>query len=344
MLDTKIKISLDAMGGDRGCEVVVPAAIAAIKKYPELHLVLVGDQEALLQQLNKYPSADKQRLTIHHTSQIVSMDESPALALKNKKDSSMRVAIDLVKNGVAQACVSAGNTGALMATSRFVLKTIPGVDRPAIISLIPAENKLGWVRMLDLGANVDCTGEALLQFAIMGAVLSESVDGIVKPRIALLNVGEEKIKGNECVKAAAELLEQAKNINYIGYIEGDKIFTDYADVVVCDGFVGNIVLKSLEGLSKFIGKKLKRSFMRNLLSRLVAGIAFFVLRDLKKQLNTENYNGASLIGLQGIVIKSHGGTTVNGFVRAIEEAMLEVKQNIIQLISERVTQLLQSND
>lgn len=338
----KVTIALDAMGGDRGYEVVVPAAIEALKKHSHLHLILVGDQEKLDNFLKKIRSYKlfSNRLHIHHASEIVEMGERPSLALRYKKDSSMRVAINLVKSGEAQACVSAGNTGALMATARFVLKTLSGINRPAIIDLIPAENEYGHVRVLDLGANIDSSAAELFQFAVMGAVLAKAVDGIKNPKIALLNIGEEEIKGNETIKEAASLLSANKKINYIGYVEGSDIFNGPADVIVCDGFVGNIALKTIEGLAKFIGGIIKQAFRRNLFTKLAGLSAIFVLRHLAKRLDPDLYNGAIFVGLRGIVVKSHGNTSVRGFEQAIECAIAEAEHNVPELIQQEVSELL----
>jgi len=336
-----IKIAIDAAGGDYGYSIVVPAAILAAKMHLDLHVVLVGDESLINKELAKQQTVScKDRVSVRHASQVVAMDESPTLALRLKKDSSMRIAINLIKEKTVHACVSAGNTGALMATARFVLKTIPGIDRPAIISALPADSKLGHVYMLDLGANIDSDAQILTQFAVMGSVLVTAVENIAAPRIALLNIGEEEIKGNELVKKTASILADLPDINYIGYIEGDKIFTDFADVVVCDGFVGNVALKCLEGEARFIINKIKAAFTSSFMNKLIGFLSFFVLRKIKKQLNAENYNGATLVGLNGIVIKSHGGTSINGFVKAIEKAMLEAKRNVPELIGKKVAQIL----
>jgi phosphate acyltransferase len=335
-----ITIAVDAMGGDHGPSVIVPAAWQVLAANKNLHLILVGDRDRLEHQLRGLGSYDSARLTIQHASQRVEMYESPAVALRTKKDSSMRVAINLVKEGKADACVSAGNTGALMATARFVLKTLPGIDRPAIISSFPTVQNNRHVRMLDLGANVDSTPENLFQFAIMGSVLASAVDNIENPKICLLNIGEEDIKGNELVKQAAVLLSQSQLINYAGYIEGDRVYKGDVDVVVCDGFVGNVALKIMEGVATMISQLLKSSFNENIFTKIVALLALPVLKGLKKRIDPDRYNGASLLGLQGIVIKSHGGAKQHAFVYAIEAAMIQVEKNIIQRISIEVEQLL----
>ena len=329
------------MGGDHGPAVTVPAALQAVRSCPDLHLVLVGDQETLSTVLHQQTGKTlPDRLTIRHASQTVSMDESPALALRQKKDSSMRVAIDLVKAGEADACVSAGNTGALMATARFVLKTLPGIDRPAIVSSFPMEQG-GRVRMLDLGANVDSTPQHLLEFAVMGSVLVSEMDGIAAPRVCLLNIGHEDIKGNELVRESAKRLAAIPSLNYAGYIEGDEIYFGHADVIVCDGFVGNVSLKTMEGVARLVKKLLKREFGRNLITRIIAFLSFPVLKAVAGWLDPDRYNGATLLGLKGIVIKSHGRAGVQAFVCALEEARFQAEKNIPRCISHRVEQMLQ---
>ncbi len=329
------------MGGDHGPSVIAPAALHVLAKYPTLHLILVGDAVQLQHHL-KSASYDRQRLTIHHASQRVEMNELPSQALRTKKDSSMRVAINLVKDGTAQACVSAGNTGALMATARFVLKTLPGIDRPGIISTFPTYKNKN-MRMLDLGANVDSSAENLVQFAVMGSVLAAALDNIPNPSVYLLNIGEEEIKGNEQVKRTAQLLSHSHSINYRGYIEGDAIYHGDADVVVCDGFVGNVALKTTEGVAIFISKMMKEAFMRNALTKLVGLMAKPILKSFIKRIDPARYNGATLIGLQGIVIKSHGGASAQGFARAIEEAIIEAETNVLERIRHEVEQLLKSS-
>ena len=326
------------MGGDHGPPVVVPACLQVLKERSNLHLVLVGDNEVLQKTLQNQ-SYDASRLIIQHASQRVEMDESPSQALRSKKDSSMRVAVNLVKTGDAEACVSAGNTGALMATARFVLKTLPGIDRPAIISTFPTMSGKN-MRMLDLGANVDSSAEHLFQFAVMGSVLASAVDNIKTPKVCLLNIGHEDIKGNELVKKAAQLLSHTKAVNYAGYIEGDQIYQGDADVVVCDGFVGNVALKASEGVAIFIRHLLKEGYTRNWLTKLAALVSMPILKSLIKRIDPDRYNGACFIGLPGIVIKSHGGAKIQAFVHAIEEAIVQVEKNIPQRISAEVEQLL----
>lgn len=325
------------MGGDHGPVVVVPAALDALALFPELTLILVGDQDRLSAELKRLSRPyDTQRLQLHHAAQQVLMDESPASALRGKKDSSMRVAIDLVKSRTASACVSAGNTGALMAIARFVLKTLPGIDRPAIIYsmpvVIPGKKDIDRVRMLDLGANVDCEPEHLLQFAVMGSVLSAAIDNIPQPRVGLLNIGSEAIKGSETVKKAAELISESGSVNYIGYVEGNDIYQSKAEVIVCDGFVGNVALKSSEGIAKMLVVNLREAFTRTWYCKAVAFLAKPILRQLFKRFDPSQYNGASLLGLNGIVVKSHGNANQYSFKQAIIQAVMEVEKNIPELI------------
>ncbi|VVC75922.1 Phosphate acyltransferase [Aquicella siphonis] len=330
------------MGGDHGPSVTVPAALEILAKFPKIRLILVGDSVALERQLSsrQYDSA---RLVLLHASQQVEMDELPSQALRTKKDSSMRVAINQLKEGKAQACVSAGNTGALMATARFVLKTLPGVDRPAIISTFPTMSPDKNVRMLDLGANVDSNAENLVQFAVMGSVLASAVDNIENPKVYLLNIGEEEIKGNDLVKQTAYLLTNTKCLNFAGYIEGDAIHTGEADVVVCDGFVGNVALKTTEGVARFIGLLMKEAFMRNIFTRLIGIMVKPVLKSFIRRIDPGRYNGATFIGLNGTVVKSHGGANIQAFARAIEEAVIGVQKNVPERIRNQVEQTLKSS-
>ncbi len=328
-----VTIALDAMGGDFGPDVIVPAAVRAIGQHPDLSIILVGNEEILRHSLEHTQAPGSDRITIHHASQKVEMDELPQHAMRNKKDSSMRVAINLVKEGTAHACVSAGNTGALMATARFVLKMLPGIDRPAICTSLPNLESHTW--MLDLGANVDSAAENLLQFAVMGSVLSEAVDSNRNPSIGLLNIGEEDIKGNEQVKEAAQLLSNS-NLNYTGYAEGDSIFKGGYDVIVCDGFVGNVSLKTAEGIAKMVAVFIRQEFSRNILTRLAALIAMPVLKAFRRRIDPRRYNGASLLGLKGIVIKSHGSADVLSFSNAIKVATIQVRESVPERISERL--------
>lgn len=329
------------MGGDYGVRTVIPAALMMLKKHTKLHLILTGDETVIRQQMEQSatcPSSILDRLRIIHTTEFVTMDEMPSHALRNKKRSSMRLAIDLVKTGEAAACVSAGNTGALMATAKFVLKTLPGIDRPAITSEMPGVK--GITRVLDLGANVDSCAEHLFQFAVMGSVLASAVDNIQRPTVGLLNIGVEEMKGNDQVKRTAHLLASAPEINYIGYVEGDEMFKGTVDVIVCDGFVGNVALKSCEGIAKLFTHFIKQTYQKNWLTRLAGLITYPILRQVKKQLDPARYNGASLLGLNGIVIKSHGATTPLGFAQAIEKALSEARENVPHLIRERVAVLM----
>ncbi|MBI3900191.1 MAG: phosphate acyltransferase PlsX [Gammaproteobacteria bacterium] len=325
------------MGGDHGPSVTVPAALAALTKESTLKLVLVGRREVLLEELARHGASEHPRLQIHHAAEVVDMDEPPAQALRNKKVSSMRLAIELVKQGEAQAAVSAGNTGALMATARFVLKTIPGIDRPAIVKTLPTTR--GRTHMLDLGANVDCTPEQLVQFAIMGSILVSAIDGKPRPRVGLLNIGQEDIKGTEAVKKAAALL-RASHANYAGYIEGNQIYTGDFDVVVCDGFVGNVALKTSEGLANMLSHFMRDEFGRSWLRKLAALVALPVLRSFRQRVDTRRYNGATLIGLNGTVVKSHGGADAFSFEYAIYEALAEVHNRVPERIARELLGML----
>ena len=326
------------MGGDHGPSVVVPASLKVLAEHPALHIMLVGDS-LILQNILQNQAFDNSRLTIRHASQRVEMNESPVSALRSKKDSSMRVAINLVNSGEAAACVSAGNTGALMATSHFVLKTLEGIDRAAIISTFPTLSGKN-VRMLDLGANVDSDPKHLFQFAIMGSVLVQAIENIENPKVYLLNIGLEDIKGNELVKETSNLLSQTKAINYAGYIEGDQIYKGEADVIVCDGFVGNVALKVTEGVANFVRTSLKNAFTRTLLTKIAAFFSMPILKSLVKRIDPDRYNGACFLGLKGIVIKSHGGANSKAFAHAIEEAIVQVEKNIPERISASVEKLL----
>ena len=328
------------MGGDFGASVVVPAAIRYVAEEPSVSLILVGREDEMRRHVPRGSLPD--RVSMHHATQEISMDELPSKALRSKKDSSMRVAIDLVKNGRADACVSAGNTGALMATARFVLKTLPHVDRPAIITTIPAINGRTWV--LDLGANVDCTAEHLYQFAVMGAELVMAVDGLAQPTVGLLNIGQEEIKGNEQVKKAHELIS-ASDLNYVGYVEGDDIYMRKdLDIVVADGFVGNVALKTSEGVAKMIRHFIKAEFEQSFISRIAALIVLPVLRGLRRRIDPRNYNGASLLGLRGIVVKSHGGADELSFRNAISIARKEVLANVAHRIERTVGEHLDTRE
>ncbi|MDR3353254.1 MAG: phosphate acyltransferase PlsX [Zoogloeaceae bacterium] len=325
-------IAIDCMGGDHGPAVTVPAALDFLAAHPEAKAILVG-QEALLRPLLPPSSPLAGRFSLHHASEVVGMDESPALALRKKKDSSMRVAINLVHSGKAHACVSAGNTGALMAISRFVLKMLPGIDRPAICSVLPTIK--GHVYMLDLGANVDCEAEHLFQFGLMGAMLASALDHKEAPGVALLNIGAEDIKGNRVVKEAAPLL-RASSLNFIGNIEGDGIYMGDADVIVCDGFVGNVALKTSEGLAQMLTRNLKDAFGRNLFTKISALFILPVLRGFKARIDHRAYNGACLLGLKGISVKSHGSADAYAFAHAIARAYEAASNGLVERISDRL--------
>lgn len=332
--DEMITIALDAMGGDHGPAVVVPAALDSLAKNDALRLVLVGDTSILREHLGGMERRFGDRLQLRHASQVVEMHDLPSKALRNKKDSSMRVAINMVKEESAAACVSAGNTGALMAIAKFVLKTIPGIDRPAIIAAVPSME--GHTHVLDLGANVDCTAEHLYQFAVMGYELVRAVEDNPHPRVGLLNIGEEEIKGNEQVKRAAVLLGNS-HVNFVGFVEGDDLYKGSVDIVVTDGFVGNVALKTSEGLAKMITHFIKREFSENWLTRLAGLVALPVLNSFRRKIDPRQYNGASLLGLRGIVIKSHGNADRVSFANAIAIAVKEVEKAVPQRISEQVS-------
>jgi len=334
-------IAIDAMGGDFGPQVTIPASLKCLAANPNLNIILVGDEGVLNGMLVDALAKYNDRLSVQHASQQVEMDEKPQSALRSKKDSSMRVAINLVRDGQAGACVSAGNTGALMAIARFVLKMIPGIDRPAIISTLPST--FGHTHILDLGANVDCTAEHLYQFAIMGEEVVKAVEGIAEPRIGLLNIGEEDMKGNEQVKAAAKLLESS-SLNYIGYVEGNSINAGSVkvDLIVTDGFVGNVALKSIEGAAKLFSTKLKELFSKNIFTKLAAVVAYPVLKLFKESIDPRLYNGASFIGLRGLVIKSHGGADELAFLTAIQLAEIEIEQGVTRKISDKVAVTLEN--
>lgn len=331
-----ITVAIDCMGGDHGPRVTVPASLEFQKSVPGVDLVLIGLQDAIAAELKARGRAPGPRLRVHHASQVVTMEESAATALRGKKDSSMRVAVNLVKAGEAHACVSAGNTGALMAISRFVLKTLPGIDRPAICSVLPTMR--GRTYVLDLGANVDCGPENLLQFGIMGACLVAALEHNESPSVGLLNIGVEDIKGNELVKRAAGLL-RASGLNFFGNVEGDDIYKGTTDVVVCDGFVGNVALKSSEGVAQMIAAFLREEFGRTLYSKLAALIALPVISAFRRRMDHRRYNGASLLGLKGIVIKSHGSADAFAFEQALARAVEEVRNGVPRRISQRMALL-----
>jgi len=334
-------IAIDVMGGDHGIGVTVPAAIQFLHD-SDANVILVGNEAQISQQISESKGDEflsSGRMKVQHASEVVDMDEPPALALKRKKDSSMRVAINLLKHGDAQAAVSAGNTGALMATARFVLKTVPGINRPAIVSSMPCPDPDQTIYMLDLGANVDSSPEMLVQFAVMGSVLTQYVDKKPQPRVALLNVGAEEIKGSDKVKKASALLAET-SLNYIGYIEADEMFTAKADVIVCDGFEGNIALKASEGTAQTIFKVISEEIRRNALTKALGLIALTIFKRVKARLDPRLHNGATLLGLNGTVIKSHGGADQLGFLYAINEAHLQVQRDLTTHIQEEVKNII----
>ena len=328
-----VTVAVDAMGGDHGPSVTIPATLAFLESAPDARAILVGLPEPLAQALARARSPAKDRVSVHACTEVIAMDEPPADALRKKKDSSMRVAINLVRDGEAQACVSAGNTGALMAIARFVLKTLPGIDRPAIASQLPTRQ--GVTTALDLGANVNCTPEQLLQFAVMGSALVTAVYGIERPTVGLLNIGEEDIKGNDVVKQTAELLK-ASALNFYGNVEGDDLYKGTTDVVVCDGFVGNVALKVSEGLVVMLYDFLRAEFTRNPLRKIAAAAAWPALQAFKKRVDPRRYNGATLVGLKGVVVKSHGGADALGFRHALAKAHAEAVSGVLDKIAREI--------
>ncbi|MCK9260081.1 MAG: phosphate acyltransferase PlsX [Azoarcus sp.] len=331
-----VTVAIDCMGGDHGPVVTVPAALSFLRSHPAVNAILVGREDVLAPLLGDALAGLGSRVRVHHASEVVGMDEPPAIAMRNKKDSSMRVAVDLVKAGEAAAAISAGNTGALMAISRFVLKTLPGIDRPAICSILPAVK--GHTYVLDLGANVDCSAEHLLQFGIMGSMLVAAVDHIERPKVGLLNIGEEAIKGNEIVKQAGELL-RGSGLNFCGNVEGNDIYMGSADVVVCDGFVGNVALKTSEGLAQMLSTFLREAFGRNIFTKLMALVALPVLKQFKHRVDHRRYNGAVLLGLRGVVVKSHGSADGFAFEQAIARAADAAGNQLIERISSKMASM-----
>jgi glycerol-3-phosphate acyltransferase PlsX len=328
-----ITLAVDCMGGDHGPSVTLPAVFEFLRHDTDCAAILVGREDDLRTTYERVNAEFGTRLSLQHASEVVGMDEAVASAMRGKKDSSMRIAAELVKSGRANAAISAGNTGALMAISRFVLKTLDGIDRPAICSILPS--KRGSTYMLDLGANVDCTAEHLLQFGVMGSLLVSALEHIERPTVGLLNIGEEAIKGNDVVKRAGELL-RASGLNFQGNVEGNDIFKGTVDLVVCDGFVGNVTLKASEGLAQMISGALKDAFTRNLLTKLAAFLAMPVLKSFKDRFDHRRYNGASLLGLRGIVVKSHGSADVLAFRCALERAAEAARQRLPEMIAARM--------
>ena len=335
----EVKVAIDCMGGDHGVHVTVPAALSVLRGDPEVSCILVGRQDAIERELARAGAVAGPRVSVRNASQVVEMNEAPAAAMRAKKDSSMRVAVNLVDQNEAAACVSAGNTGALMAISRFVLRTLPGIDRPAIATILPTLT--GHTHILDLGANVNCAPEHLLQFGIMCSELVSSVEGKVRPTVGLLNIGVEDIKGNELVKRAAELM-RASGLNFYGYVEGDDIYKGTTDVVVCDGFVGNVTLKTSEGLAQMLATYLREEFGRNAYSRLAGLVALPVINAFKARVDHRRYNGASLLGLRGIVVKSHGSADAFAFEFAIRTAIDEARTGVLAHITERMAAIHKS--
>lgn len=325
-----VKLTIDCMGGDHGPSVTVPAAVKFVRAHPDAHLMLVGIDSAIRSQLKKLKALDDPSLSIVAATEVVAMDDPVEVALRRKKDSSMRIALNHVKDGAAQACISAGNTGALMAVSRYVLKTLPGIERPAIASALP--NPSGYTMMLDLGANVDCEPQHLLQFAEMGHALVAALEGKERPSIGLLNIGEEVIKGNDTIKRAGELL-RTSTLNFRGNVEGNDIYKGTVDVIVCDGFVGNVALKTSEGLAQMLANIIKEEFSRSLPSKLMAILALPVLMRFKKRVDHRQYNGAALLGLRGLVIKSHGSADAYAFEWAIKRGYDAVKNGVLERLS-----------
>jgi phosphate acyltransferase len=333
-----LTLALDAMGGDFGPQVTVPAAMQALARFPQLTITLFGD----LPQISRYlipEFKNHPRLSLQHCQQIVTMNDRPLTAIRNRRDSSMRKAIDMVQQGDAGACVSAGNTGVLMAMAKLVLKTLPGIDRPALVAQLPNINNEP-VYMLDLGANVSCDSDALFQFAVMGSVVAETVDAIKAPRVSLLNIGEEDIKGNDVVRQTAELLKGSSQINYRGFIEGHQIFNGVTDVIVCDGFVGNISLKTTEGVANLMLDHIKKLSKNNVFTQILGLIATPFLKKAFCKMKPDQYNGASLLGLRGIVVKSHGGANKDAFFNAIKQAVIEVEQQVPERIQDRLESVL----
>ncbi len=324
------------MGGDFGPRITVPSTLDILRKYPLLHVVLLGDALQIQHEIDAAGKIDTDRIVVQHCSQSVSMDEKPSLALRNKRDSSMWQALRLVAEGKAKACVSAGNTGALMAMSLFQLRTLPGISRPAICAKVPTAS--GYTYLLDLGANLECSAEQLYQFGLMASLAASAIDGNRSPTVGLLNIGVEEIKGRQEILDAAELFKADYEITYTGFVEGDTLFEGVADIVVCDGFSGNVALKTSEGVAKMIQSSLTRALSQTLLARLGALLARPALRKLQRRVNPDQYNGASLLGLRGVVVKSHGGASLSGFSRAVAVAVSEAQRDLPSLIQERLPQ------
>jgi phosphate acyltransferase len=338
-MTTDLTLALDAMGGDHGPHVTVPAALQALKSHSQLNIILVGDKTEIERHLQHSAGIFLSRIQIIHTTEVVTMCDRPVFALRAKKNSSMRLALELVRDGKAQACVSAGNTGALMAMAKVLLKTLPGVDRPALVSSLPSMTGKP-VYLLDLGANVSCDSETLFQFAVMGSVLFEAVHKTARPKVALLNVGVEEVKGNDQVQQAAQLLHHTEQVNYRGFVEGDEIYTGNVDVIVCDGFVGNITLKTSEGIAKLLVSELKRGLKQGLFVRFLSKLIAPRIQAVLSKMNPDHYNGASLIGLRGIVVKSHGNADEAAYLQAVNLAVTEAKRRLPEMIKDRLESIL----
>ncbi len=336
---TSLTLALDAMGGDHGPHVTVPAALRALKSYSSLKIVLVGNRPEIDIYLRQAESQLLSRIEVIHTDEVVTMADRPVYALRTRKNSSMRLSLELVRDGKASACVSAGNTGALMAMAKVLLKTLPGIDRPALVSCLPSVTQKP-VYLLDLGANISCDSETLFQFAVMGSVLCEAVDKKSRPKVALLNVGTEEVKGNDQVQQAAQILQTTEQINYTGFIEGDEIYTGNVDVIVCDGFVGNITLKTSEGIAKLLVNQLKRGLSQGIIVRFLAKFLAPRIQAVLSQMNPDQYNGASLIGLRGIVVKSHGNADEAAYLQAISLAVTEAQRRLPEMIKDRLESIL----
>lgn len=337
---TELTIALDAMGGDQGPNIVVTALERALSSFPQVHFILVGEQTILQPIVDKHPMvARSTKVTLQHASQVVAMDDKPSAVVRAKPDSSMRATLDLVHNGTAQACVSTGNTGALMAMAYLTLKTISGVIRPALVASLPQHDGSQSL-LLDLGANPTCDAETLCQFGIMGSVMAQQLQKNPNPRIALLNMGREDMKGHDTVKQAAQLLKNSLHVNYIGFIEGNDLFSAQADVIVCDGFTGNIALKSCEGLAELLYANLKNSVDGHFFTKLIAKLLFKRHRKSWQWLNPDQYNGASLLGLRGVVMKSHGNASANAYFSAIQQAINEATVDLPRQIQDRIEDAL----
>ncbi|MCB1692513.1 MAG: phosphate acyltransferase PlsX [Pseudomonadales bacterium] len=334
-----MRIAVDLMGGDRGAADLIPAATRCLSEFADLEVIMVGDQ-SLIESVLAASATTRSRVRIEGSDDVVEMTDRPSMALRQRRGSSMFRAVELVRDGEADACVSTGNTGALMAIGRHLLKTVPGIDRPAIIKAIPSTR--GKCYLLDLGANINCDAENLIQFAAMGSLMCGAVEGIERPSVGLLNIGEEEMKGEGSVLTAAQLLKELKGINFIGFVEGDGIYQSDADVLVCDGMVGNIALKTSEGLARFVASMIEDAFRENFVTRAAGIVAGPVLLRLKAELSPENYNGATLLGLSRVVVKSHGDSSTDGFYAAIREAMRCVEQDIPGLLKRRLDDVLAS--